>query len=322
MANRDVLAIGTSAGGFDALRFLAASFPADFPAVILVTIHLSSHFPSSLDTILSAAGRLMACFPADGEAATPGRIYIAPPERHLIFDGDRLWLGTGPRENHSRPAIDPMFRSVAACCGARAVGAVLTGTLGDGASGLWALKQSGGESVVQDPKDAAYSEMPMSALNRVHPDHVVSLAELPALLERLAREPAGKPIMPPARLKYEVEVARSGRAAIATVCSRKRRAHHLPSSSGKTGLCPCTRRAVASAHPPHAPTSLTVQKVGAFQRRSARVVFNSRNAVWVFRRVSATFAALAQTATIVLRKAGENAFSDLSRVANSISCTG
>jgi two-component system chemotaxis response regulator CheB len=181
MANRDILAIGTSAGGVEALRFMAREFPRDLPASVLVTNHLSSWFESSLDKVLAQSGPLPATFAIDGEVLKKCRIYIAPPERHLIIDSDRLWLGDGPRENSARPAIDPMFRSAAICCAGRAIGVVLTGSLGDGASGLWALKQSGGVTVVQDPSDAIQPEMPMTALSRGKPDHVVRLADLPPL---------------------------------------------------------------------------------------------------------------------------------------------
>ena len=210
MSNRDVLAIGTSAGGVEALTFLAKGFPRDFAASVLITIHLSSRFESSLDEILTQAGPLAAHFVADGEPLEQSRIYIAPPERHLIIDTNRLWLGNGPRENHARPAIDPMFRSAASCCGPRSIGLVLTGTLRDGASGLWALKQAGGITVVQDPGDAHSPEMPMIALSRAKPDHVVRLADLPALLAGLVRKPAGKPIKVPEGIKHEVEIAKTG----------------------------------------------------------------------------------------------------------------
>ena len=136
MVNRDIVAIGTSAGGFEALLFLAKGLPQNFPASILVTIHLPLEFRSSLDEILTRAGPLPAAFANEGEVKKKGRIYIAPPGRHLIVDGEQLWLGTGPRENNARPAIDPMLRSVAVCCGNRGIGLILTGTLGDGASGL------------------------------------------------------------------------------------------------------------------------------------------------------------------------------------------
>jgi two-component system chemotaxis response regulator CheB len=211
MANRDVLAIGTSAGGVAALLFLAKSFPADFPAAILVTIHLPSHPRSVLDGILTRAGPLPAAFAKDGDVLRNSRILIAPPGRHLIVDGDTVALGIGPRENNARPAIDPMLRSAALCCGHRTVGVVLTGTQGDGASGLWAISQCGGATVVQDPHDAAFPEMPLNALNRSLPQHVVRLADLPALLEKLVHQPAATPLPPPPRLTYEVAVARSGR---------------------------------------------------------------------------------------------------------------
>lgn len=214
MGNRDILAIGTSAGGFDALRLLAREFPRDLPASVVAVIHLSGQFRSSLDAILTQAGPLPAMFAVDGQKLEKGRIYLAPAERHLIVESDRLHLGSGPRENNARPSIDPLFRSAALCCGPRAVGAVLTGTLGDGAAGLSALKQCGGITAVQDPADAAYPEMPTMALAHSHPDHIVGLAGMPALLERLVRQPAGKPVPVPANLEFEVNIARDGRGSM------------------------------------------------------------------------------------------------------------
>ncbi len=212
MAHRDILAIGTSAGGFEALRFLASRFPPDFPASVLVTIHLPSHFQSHLDMLLSKSGPLPASFARDGETPKSGRIYIATPERHLLVLGNKLHLGHGPRENFARPAIDPMFRSVAACCAERAIGVVLTGSLGDGSAGLHVLKQAGGITVVQDPADAAFPEMPRRAMTRATPDHVIGLAEMPMLLAELVREPIGKGAPVPEITQYEVDVARGGRA--------------------------------------------------------------------------------------------------------------
>jgi two-component system chemotaxis response regulator CheB len=214
MANRDIVAIGTSAGGVQALRFLAERFPPDFPASVLVTIHLSSQFRSVLDEVLARAGALPATFATDGEVFRKGRIYIAPPDRHLLLDGDRLRLGAGPRENSVRPAIDPMLRSVAVCCGGRAIGVVLTGTMGDGASGLWAINRCGGMSIVQDPDDAAFSDMPQNALNLTSPDHVARLADIPALLNGLVLQPAGPSFEAPERIRYEVEIARTGRSSM------------------------------------------------------------------------------------------------------------
>jgi len=210
MGNRDIVAIGTSAGGVEALLFLAKNLQRDLPASVLLTIHLPGHPRSSLDDILSSAGVLPAKFAQDGEILRKARIYIAPPDRHLLVDGNRLCLGEGPRENNSRPAIDPMLRSAAVCCGSRTIGAVLTGTLGDGASGLWTVRRAGGITVVQDPADAAFSEMPLTALNRAKPDHVVRLKDMPALLSSLAHEPAGEAKPLPRSVQFEVEIARTG----------------------------------------------------------------------------------------------------------------
>jgi len=214
MANRDVLAIGTSAGGFEALRFLAGEFSRDFPASVVVAIHLSSQFRSALDAILTQAGPLPAKFAVDGDKLERGHIYIAPAERHLIVESEQLRLGSGPRENNARPSLDPLFRSAALCCGPRTVGAVLTGTLGDGAAGLQALKQSGGITVVQDPSDAAFAEMPTTALIRSQPDHVVGLAGMPALFEKLVRQPAGQAVPVASNLEYEVNIASGGRGSM------------------------------------------------------------------------------------------------------------
>jgi two-component system chemotaxis response regulator CheB len=214
MSNRNVLVIGTSAGGVEALLFLARKFPRDLPAAVLITIHLASRYPSILDELLSRAGPLPAHFATDGEKLAEGTICIAPPERHLLVYKDRLRLGFGPRENNARPAIDPMFRSAAVCCGPRTVGVIMTGTLGDGASGLWALDQCGGITVVQDPADAAFPQMPETALSRVRAHHIAPLAELPALLNTLVWESAGQPVPVPEGILYEVEIARSGRSSM------------------------------------------------------------------------------------------------------------
>jgi two-component system chemotaxis response regulator CheB len=217
MANRDILAIGTSAGGFNALRVLASGFSPDLPATVLVVIHLPAGIESNLDALLSQAGPLPASFARDGEAMERGRVYIAPPACHLLVDGDRLGLGHGPRENYARPAIDPLFRSAAVCCGHRTIGVVLTGTMSDGAAGLQALQAGGGLTVVQDPSDAAFAEMPAAALRLAKPDHVANLDAMPELLAQLVEWPAGPPVQPPERLEYEVDIARNGHSSMSTM---------------------------------------------------------------------------------------------------------
>lgn len=212
MPNRDIVAIGTSAGGVEALLHLAKSFPPDLPASVLVTIHLSSFGSSHLDGILSRAGRMPASFAQDGEPLRRGQLFIAPPGHHLLIDPDRLRLSVGPRENGARPAIDPMMRSAAVCCGHRTIGVVMTGAQGDGASGLWAIAQCGGITVVQDPSDAAFAEMPLSALNRFSPDHIAPLSGLPGLLRKLTQQPAGKPVPASLPLRMEADIARGRRS--------------------------------------------------------------------------------------------------------------
>jgi two-component system, chemotaxis family, protein-glutamate methylesterase/glutaminase len=210
MSNRDILAIGTSAGGVQALLFLVRKFRGDLPASVLVTIHLPSYSPSFLDDLLNRSGPLPARFARDGERLEKGVIYIAPPDRHLIVEDRRLGLGEGPRENNARPAIDPMLRSAAVCCGSRTIGVVLTGTMGDGASGLWAVREAGGVTVVQDPSDALFSEMPLAAIARAVPHYVTKLEDMPALFDSLVRERADAPRPTPPNLGYEVRIAKGG----------------------------------------------------------------------------------------------------------------
>lgn len=170
-----VVAIGASAGGVEAVARLVAALPARFPAAVLVTVHVSASTPSVLPAILARAGRLPAAAAANGESVVPGRIYVAPPDRHLVVRGGRVWSDRGPREHHSRPAVDPMFRSVAAECGERAIGVVLTGALDDGTAGLIAIKRAGGVAVVQDPDTALHRGMPASAAAHVDVDALLPL---------------------------------------------------------------------------------------------------------------------------------------------------
>jgi two-component system, chemotaxis family, protein-glutamate methylesterase/glutaminase len=210
MGNRDILAIGTSAGGVEALLFLVDKFRRDLPASVLVTIHLPSHSASSLDDLLSRSGPLRARFASGAERLEKGVIYVAPPNRHLIVEDHRLCLGEGPRENNSRPAIDPMLRSAAVCCGSRTIGVVLTGTMGDGASGLWAVREAGGIAVVQNPSDALFSEMPLTAIARAAPQYVTKLEDMPGLFDALVRGQADAPRATSRSLEHEVTIAKGG----------------------------------------------------------------------------------------------------------------
>lgn len=188
MDSREIVAIGASAGGVEALREIVEALPADFPAAVCVVIHFPPHASSRLPAILARAGNLPAAHAEDGEPLQAGRIYVAPPDRHLLVERGRLCLSRGPRENGHRPAVDPLFRSAAVTYGRGVVGVVLSGNLDDGTAGLSAIVRRGGVGVVQDPADAAHPGMPSSALANVRVDHSVAAAEIPSLLVRLVTE--------------------------------------------------------------------------------------------------------------------------------------
>ncbi|HEU5116332.1 MAG TPA: chemotaxis protein CheB [Isosphaeraceae bacterium] len=190
MAGRDLIVIGTSSGGVGALSTLARNLPASFPSSLFVVCHLPAAARSRLPEILSQAGPLLATHPTDGEPFYPGHIYVAPPDHHLLLSPDgRMRLTRGARENHHRPAVDPLFRSAARYFGERVIGVVLTGALHDGTAGLMAIRNAGGLAIIQDPEEATVAAMPQSALTIAGVDHIVSLAELAPLLMKLVEEP-------------------------------------------------------------------------------------------------------------------------------------
>src|SRR5688572_16555907 len=175
MRTKHLVVVGASSGGIEALRELVSKLPEEFPAPLCIVLHTSPRGPGVLDGILNRSGPLPATNARDLERLQPGRIYVAPPDCHLLIEPGRVRVTKGPRENRFRPAIDPLFRSAAQVYGPAAIGVILTGNLGDGTAGLWAIKQLGGTTVVQDPADALFPSMPQNALNHVRVDHVVPL---------------------------------------------------------------------------------------------------------------------------------------------------
>ena len=188
MPVRDIVVVGASAGGVEALAQLVASLPADFPAALFVTQHFPEYGTSVLPRILSRAGSLTAAHPSDGDPIVRRRIYVAPPDRHLLLSNGFVRVVRGPRENGSRPAIDPMFRSAAVAYGAHVIGIVLTGSLDDGTAGLLAIKRHGGLAIVQDPAEALFAGMPTSAVQNVDVDHVEKIDAIGPLLARLVAD--------------------------------------------------------------------------------------------------------------------------------------
>ena len=187
MPGHDIIVVGASAGGVEALVTLARALPADLPAAVFVVLHIPAQSRSFLPEILSRVGMLPAVQATDNQPIEYGHIYTATPDHHLLLERGKMCVTRGPKENRHRPAIDPLFRSAAYAYSTRAVGVVLTGALDDGTAGLQAIKEYGGIAVVQDPHEALYASMPLSAIANVDIDYTLPLAEVGPLLQRLAQ---------------------------------------------------------------------------------------------------------------------------------------
>lgn len=203
----NIIVMGASAGGVETLSRLLAQLPDDLSATVFIVQHLDASSSGTLVSILNGAGPLPVETAQHGEAFEQGRVYVAPPNHHLLVKPGHLHTSMGPKENHSRPAIDPLFRSAAASYGSCVIGVVLTGMLDDGASGLLAIRRCNGVTVVQNPIDALYSEMPESALAAVNPDHCVPIDIMGEVLVRLTREPAKTSVPVPKDIQLEIKIA-------------------------------------------------------------------------------------------------------------------
>lgn len=188
MHRRNIIVVGASAGGREALIELCQTLPSDLPAALFIVWHMPPTGVGVLPRMLGKASRLPVQAAADNELIRMGHIYVAPLDHHLLLEHDRTRVTKGPRENRFRPAVDPLFRSGAYEYGPRVIGVILSGALNDGTAGLWAIKDRGGLAVVQDPEDAIVSGMPLSALENVEVDYRVPISDMAALLSDLARE--------------------------------------------------------------------------------------------------------------------------------------
>ena len=190
MGKIELFAVGGSAGALEALQKMAPRLPRDFPAPICLVLHVSPDSPGLIPDILARAGPLPAAHAEDGQEVQAGRIYVAPPDHHLLIDANRrLRLGRGPKENRFRPAIDPLFRSAAVAMKERACGVILSGGLDDGVAGLAAIKRHGGAAIVQTPEDACVPNLPNVALHNVRGiDRNVPASHIADAMVKLAEE--------------------------------------------------------------------------------------------------------------------------------------
>jgi len=215
-SSRAVL-IGASAAGLPPLLQVCSALPADFPAPVLVVLHIGAH-PSQLPGMLNQRCALPARFAVDGEAVQGGRIYVAAPDHHLLLMPDALRVSRGPKENWTRPAIDPLFRSAALHWGDRAVGVLLAGQMDDGTAGLRAIKERGGIAIVQDPASTEEPSMPRSALDNVPVDHCLAPTEIAACLLRLTHGTAGTSTTAPSvELLREVAISENTHTSMENV---------------------------------------------------------------------------------------------------------
>jgi two-component system, chemotaxis family, protein-glutamate methylesterase/glutaminase len=208
---RNIIVIGASAGGFEAIKKLVSHLPAEIDASIFIVWHMAAELTGVLPNVLNKLSKIPAAHAVDMEPIVPNRIYVARPDWHLVVENERVRVTRGPKENRFRPAVDPLFRSAAYAYGPRVIGVVLSGALDDGTAGLWTIKHYGGVAIVQDPEEAGFPSMPESALLDVDVDYKESIAGISARLVNLIQESVDEKVKIDMdeidKTKYEVRVA-------------------------------------------------------------------------------------------------------------------
>jgi two-component system chemotaxis response regulator CheB len=205
-----IIVIGASTGGFEALKTIVKDLPENFNASVFIVWHMSPDVRGILPQVLNRLNTIYSAYALDKEEIKPNRIYIAPPDHHLLIEKGSIRVTRGPKENRFRPAIDPLFRSAAYTYSNRVIGVILSGALDDGTAGLWSVKQYGGIAVVQDPNDAEVRSMPESALRQVEVNYSVAVAEMAALLVRLSqkKQDPKENVMKDKRTEAEIQIAK------------------------------------------------------------------------------------------------------------------
>ena len=206
---KNIITIGASAGGLEAISRLVKTFNPDMDAAIFIVIHLSNY--SNADVIINMIQKnaaLKCMVAADQQEIQNKTIYLAPPDHHIVLEKGAIHITKGAAENHWRPSIDVLFRSAAAAYNACVTGIILTGLLDDGTSGMNAIKRCGGRCIVQDPEEAAFPDMPNSVLRIMDVDFKVSVTEMGYILSDLFSRSVCQEQEVPADVQLEAKIAR------------------------------------------------------------------------------------------------------------------
>ena len=203
-----IIVVGASMGGLKCFPRLLVQLSPDWPVAVFIVQHMFSEHKSHLASLLRLQTQLQVKDATDGAPIEAGCVYIAPANQHLLVKKGHIKITDGPEENGSRPSINSLFRSAAVAYQQHTIGILLSGLLTDGTTGMQAIKECGGITVVQSPQEAPFPEMPQSAINRAPIDHVVPLDEMGELIESLlSHEPTAPASVPPHYLEHQVRIA-------------------------------------------------------------------------------------------------------------------
>jgi two-component system chemotaxis response regulator CheB len=187
----ELIVIGASWGGLNAVGEILAALPESFSCAVVVAQHRRAETRDGLASLLALRTRLPVVDVEDKNPIDPGRVYLAPPDYHLLIEPGYFSLSVDERVHYARPSVDVLFESAADAYRERVIGVILTGANEDGAAGLARIKARGGVAVVQDPRTAERHEMPKAALAKTHADAVLPLTEIGPFLYGLVVPPAG-----------------------------------------------------------------------------------------------------------------------------------
>ena len=182
----EAIVIGTSSGGMNALKFLFSALPVDFSIPIIIVQHISPRPDNQWIKLLNKNSKLFLKEADEKEKIEHGKVYIAPPNYHLMIEINKtLSLTIDEHVNYSRPSIDVLFESAAEAYKNKLIGVILTGSNNDGTKGIKRIKEYGGLIIAQDPETAESSYMPASAISAIKPDYILSLEDITSLLIKL-----------------------------------------------------------------------------------------------------------------------------------------